>query len=172
MVSSHKPLVNLIILYSLALGLSSCGSSRNVSHRNANVSGNNISLTKKESILIDQAKRFIGTPYKWGGDSKKGMDCSALIFQSFKAIDIDVPRTTKELIHQGRKIAPSKLKPGDLVFFKTLKSKAKATHVGLVTQSAKNETLFIHSGTSSGVTISKLKDTYWKKHFVFARRIW
>jgi cell wall-associated NlpC family hydrolase len=159
MVSLHKPLVNLILLCSLAISLSGCGSSRNVGHRNANVPAKNIGLTKKESLLIDQAKSFIGTPYQWGGDSKH-------------AIDIDVPRTTQELIHQGRKIAPSKLKPGDLVFFKTLKSKAKATHVGLVTQRTKNETLFIHSGTKSGVTISKLGDTYWKKHFVFARRIW
>ena len=172
MVSLHKPLVNLILLCSLAISLSGCGSSRNVGHRNANVPAKNIGLTKKESLLIDQAKSFIGTTYQWGGDSKQGMDCSGLIYQSFNAIDIDVPRTTQELIHQGRKIAPSKLKPGDLVFFKTLKSKAKATHVGLVTQRTKNETLFIHSGTTSGVTISKLGDTYWKKHFVFARRIW
>ena len=172
MISIHKPFVHLIILCSLALFMTGCGSSRTRDRQTALKPSKGISLNKKESLLIEQAKSFIGTPYQWGGDSKQGMDCSGLIYQSFNAIDIEVPRTTKELIQQGRKIHQNKLKPGDLVFFKTIKSKAKATHVGLVVQNTKNKALFIHSGTSTGVIISKLEDTYWKKHFVFARRIW
>lgn len=148
------------------MSLWSCGSGRGLS-----TTTNKTSLSHKQSVLMDHAKSFLGTPYKWGGDSKQGMDCSGLIYQSFKAIHFELPRTTEGLIQEGRKISVPKLKPGDLVFFKTLKSKAKATHVGIVTQNDKEQTLFIHSGTSTGVTISKLQDQYWKKHFVFARRL-
>lgn len=159
-------LKNITFLMILALCMSSCGSNRSTSARSYK-----LSTTQKKSALIDQAKAYIGTPYLWGGANQQGMDCSGLIYQSFKAIAVDVPRTTEGLMQQGRKISLRKIKPGDLVFFKTLKSKAKATHVGIVTLNNINETYFIHSGTSTGVTISKLQDRYWKKHFVFARRL-
>jgi cell wall-associated NlpC family hydrolase len=158
--------VRLVLLFSLAISLLSCGSQRAIK-----TSSNKLPAKQNKSVLVSKAKEFIGTPYVWGGSSKQGMDCSGLIYQSFKAIHLEVPRTTEGLMQKGRKISRSKLKTGDLVFFKTLKSKAKATHVGMITQNKKNETLFIHAGTSTGVTISKLQDGYWKKHFVFARRL-
>jgi len=158
--------VRLVLLFLLAISLLSCGSQRAIK-----TSSNKLPAKQNKSVLVSKAKEFIGTPYKWGGSSKQGMDCSGLIYQSFKAIHLEVPRTTEGLMQLGRKISRSKLKTGDLVFFKTLKSKAKATHVGMITQNKKNETLFIHAGTSTGVTISKLQDGYWKKHFVFARRL-
>ena len=158
--------VRLGLFFLLTISLLSCGS-----HRDIRTSSNKPPAKQNKSVLVNKAKEFIGTPYVWGGSSKQGMDCSGLIYQSFKAIHLEVPRTTEGLMQQGRKISRSKLKTGDLVFFKTLKSKAKATHVGMITQNKKNETLFIHAGTSTGVTISKLQDEYWKKHFVFARRL-
>lgn len=158
--------MRLVLLFSLAISLLSCGSQRAIK-----TSSNKLPAKQNKSVLVSKAKEFIGTPYVWGGSSKQGMDCSGLIYQSFKAIHLEVPRTTEGLMQKGRKISRSKLKTGDLVFFKTLKSKAKATHVGMITQNKKNETLFIHAGTSTGVTISKLQDGYWKKHFVFARRL-
>lgn len=158
--------VRLVLFFLLTISLLSCGSQRAIK-----TSSNKPPAKQNKSVLVSKAKEFIGTPYVWGGSSKQGMDCSGLIYQSFKAIHREVPRTTEGLMQQGRKISLSKLKTGDLVFFKTLKSKAKATHVGMITQNKKNETLFIHAGTSTGVTISKLQDGYWKKHFVFARRL-
>lgn len=155
-----------MLLCMLIVSISSCSSTRRPTKKTKHSS-----LDNRETKLINRAKDFIGTPYKWGGNSNTGIDCSGLIYQSFKAIGQEVPRTTQELIRLGRKLNPNRLKPGDLVFFKTIKSKAKATHVGIITNHSKNKTLFIHSGTSTGVTISKLQDRYWKKRFVFARRL-
>ncbi len=111
------PSVRLVLFFLLTISLLSCGS-----YRDIRTSSNKPPTKQNKSILVNKAKEFIGTPYVWGGSSKQGMDCSGLIYQSFKAIHLEVPRTTEGLMQQGRKISPSKLKTGDLVFFKTLKS--------------------------------------------------
>lgn len=150
----------------LTLILSGCGSSRSV------VETEKISVNKNlRKAVIKQAKSYLGTPYRWGGDSGSGMDCSGLIYRSFKDLNQQVGRTTNAQMRLGHRVGLKRLKPGDLLFFKTVKSKAKATHVGLVTQIAKNSTQFIHSSSSTGVTIAKLQDQYWQKRYVFARRL-
>ena len=150
----------------MTLILSGCGSNKSV------VETEKISLSKNLSkAVIKQAKSYLGTPYHYGGDSGSGMDCSGLIYRSFKDLNQHVGRTTNALMRLGRRVNLKQLKPGDLLFFKTVKSKAKATHVGLVTDISKNSIQFIHSGSSTGVTINKLQDQYWQKRFVFAKRL-
>ena len=116
-------------------------------------------LNTKESIssVINKARTYIGTPYKWGGTSSKGIDCSGLLVRSFQSIEINIPRTTSEQIYLGKKINLKKSKEGDLVFFAFGKKKRKVTHVGLISDvKSTNNIDFIHASSSKGVIETKL----------------
>jgi cell wall-associated NlpC family hydrolase len=133
--------------------------------------GNKMSKRQKTEVVIAKARSYTGTPYKWGGTSSKGMDCSGLLLNSFKAVDIEIPRTSAEQKKTGKKVSRSDIKKGDLVFFATSKKKRKVTHVGLVTKVQGTKITFIHSSTSKGVTESSLDNSYWNKRYRQARRI-
>lgn len=157
--------------------LSSCKSTKNTSKRSKRTS---TKTTKVETIkkpisnqakaIITEAKRYKGTKYKYGGTTKKGMDCSGLIYTSFGANDILMPRTTKELSTKGNWVDIKKLQEGDLVFFATKKNSRKVNHVGIVTDIKGDEVYFIHASSSRGVMISKLSERYWYFAYVQARR--
>lgn len=133
--------------------------------------GNHMSKRKKTEVVIAKARTYSGTPYKWGGTTSKGMDCSGLLMNSFKAINYEIPRTTAEQKKSGSRVGKNEIKKGDLLFFATSKKKRKITHVGLVTETQGKKITFIHASTSKGVTESTLDNSYWKKRFKQARRI-
>ena len=130
-----------------------------------------MSKRKKVEAVIAQAKTYTGTPYKWGGTTTAGMDCSGLLLNSFKVINYDMPRTSAQQKKVGNRVSKSEIKKGDLVFFATTKKKRKITHVGLVTGKRDGEIIFIHASTSKGVMESSLENAYWKKRFRQARRV-
>jgi len=130
-----------------------------------------MSKRQKTEVVIAKARSYTGTPHKWGGTSSKGMDCSGLLLNSFKAVEVDIPRTSAEQKKTGKKVSKSEIKKGDLVFFATSKKKRKVTHVGLVTEVKGGNVIFIHASTSKGVTESSLDNSYWNKRFRQARRI-
>jgi len=149
-----------LILFVVALLFSSCAASRRAKERQ-----------KKISTVIGTARTYIGTPYKWGGTTRAGLDCSGLLLNSFKAINFSIPRTSKEQSKIGEKVKMKKLQPGDLVFFATGKRRRKITHVGLVTDVRGTSNIrFIHSSSSLGVIETNLFEDYYKKRFVTARR--
>ncbi|NAS31419.1 NlpC/P60 family protein [Flavobacteriaceae bacterium R38] len=129
----------------------------------------------KESVVADEivstALSYRGTRYKYGGITAKGMDCSGLIFTSFKTHDIPIERTSFSMASQGVKINLKQVKKGDLLFFNTNKSKKRINHVGLVVSVDEKGIKFIHSTTSRGVLISSLKEGYWNYAFIEARRV-
>ena len=130
--------------------------------------------TKSEdpvSMLIREARSYTGTPYKWGGSSKSGIDCSGLTVQSFQSINIDLPRTADAQALKGEEIKQKDLKPGDLVFFTKEKKSKEITHVGLVTEIKNGEVVFINATTRKGVIESKLSEEYWKERYWGARRL-
>lgn len=127
--------------------------------------------SKTVEQLVNYAQTFNGTPYLYGGTTKKGMDCSGLIYSSYKFVNKTIPRTTLEMSKKGKEVPLKKVKKGDLLFFKTSKKRnTKVNHVGLVTALTKNEIYFIHASTSKGVMVSKLTNPYWKKAFIKAKR--
>ncbi|CAM1352364.1 MULTISPECIES: C40 family peptidase [Tenacibaculum] len=127
-----------------------------------------ISLTDK---VISIANSYNGVPYKPGGTTSKGMDCSGLVQTSFKQINVLLPRSSSSMSNKGKKISTDKIKLGDLLFFNINRLKGKINHVGLVTNIDNHNIYFIHSTTSKGVITNSLNDPYWKTAFVKAKRV-
>lgn len=163
----------LLLLALLTAFISSCGNSKRVTKSNINNSEKIIkkSITGKLDNIIDYAKTFEGTRYKYGGTTKKGMDCSGLIFTAFNKENIALPRISREMAKKGRKVSLSQVSEGDLVFFQTNKNRRVINHVGLVVETNRGEVFFIHSTTSRGVIVSSLDERYWKSAFVEVRRV-
>ncbi|PLB18535.1 MAG: Cell wall-associated hydrolase [Flavobacteriaceae bacterium FS1-H7996/R] len=131
----------------------------------------NHSTNSKAFDIIDYAKQFSGVKYKFGGATRDGMDCSGLVFESFRAFDIILPRISRDMAKQGEKISLKNTQEGDLLFFRTMNRRNDISHVGLVVTTENGDIEFIHSTTSAGVIVSKLSESYWDKAFVEARRI-
>ncbi len=149
--------ISLLIFLLLLIFSSSCASSKKVRKKNV-------------QQVIETAKSYRGTPYRYGGTTRSGIDCSALIYHSFASVGMKVPRTSEEQSKMGKKIPESKVEKGDVLFFATGKNKRKVSHTGLVTEVKSGEVIFIHSSTSLGVTEDKLSQTYWTKAYLFAKR--
>jgi len=121
--------------------------------------------------VISTARSYRGTPYKFGGTTRVGMDCSGLLCTSFQAIDVKLPRTSTEQSRFGQAISTNQLKAGDLVFFSSTRSAHNITHVGMVTDiKGRDEIYFIHASTSLGVTEDNLFAPYYQRIFVKAVR--
>ena len=106
-----------------------------------------------------------GTPYRLGGNSRRGIDCSAFVQIGYQEVfDRILPRTTLEQARQGRKVSLGQARKGDLVFFKTGRT---LRHVGIYLGNRE----FLHASTSRGVVISSLDTPYWRRAFWQARRI-
>lgn len=121
--------------------------------------------------VIATAKSYQGTPYKYGGTTRSGMDCSALVFHSYYSIGINLPRTSTDQSQLGQKVAMKEIRRGDLLFFATSKKRNQVTHSGIVTEVQDGEVRFIHSSTSLGVSEDYLSSRYWANAFLFAKRI-
>lgn len=148
-------------LLGLTLFMAACGSSKKISARENRI-----------QKVIAAARSYTGTPYKYGGTTRAGMDCSGLLLNSFKVVDFDLPRSSEAQSKVGKEVGMNELKPGDLVFFATGKKKRKITHVGMVTErNGKNNIKFIHASSSLGVVETNIFSDYYQKRFRGARRV-
>ncbi|MBQ7279690.1 MAG: C40 family peptidase [Bacteroidales bacterium] len=114
----------------------------------------------KNKKLYAVIKPWMGVPYKYGGTTKQGIDCSGFVGNIYReAYGITLHRTANDMQQDVKKVSKSQLREGDLVFF--VNSHGKVSHVGIYL----HDGLFVHSSTSRGVIISPLSDSYWSQHF-------
>lgn len=163
----------------------SCGASKNVSStyktrtktitkvkrktdRISNKSTGKVTVADK---IVWTAVTYKGVPYRFGGMTKRGMDCSGLIFTSFKKRNVPIARTSHQMYVEGESISLREVQRGDLLFFKTSRKRGKVNHVGLVTSVDNGDIRFIHSTTSQGVIVTSLHENYWKRAFIIAKRV-
>ena len=115
--------------------------------------------------LYSQYEEWKGVRYRFGGLSKKGIDCSGFVHVTFRSkFGLKVPRTTEKLSMVGAPVERSGLRTGDLVFFRT---GSKARHVGIYLEKGR----FLHASKNRGVVISRLNNVYWKSKYWKAKRL-
>lgn len=168
----------------MVAGLSGCGSSRHVSAKRAasvsaavsgkgsgasgasqriDVSG---SLPAETRRLLEEARRWMGTSYRYGGSTRSGVDCSGLTSQIFvNALQIKLPRSSAQQSEYCRRIDRSELMEGDLVFFRT--GSKGVSHVGMYVGDGR----IIHSSTSRGVIVSSLDESYYRRTYHSSGRV-
>ncbi len=116
--------------------------------------------------LYDAIEAWMGTPYKYGGTTKEGVDCSAFVGHIYQEVyQRRLHRVANDMQQDATLITKSELREGDIVFFTN--SKGRVSHVGIYLKDG----LFVHSSTSRGVIISRLDDSYWSKHFYKGGRV-
>ncbi len=120
--------------------------------------------------VVQKARSFTGSPYKYGGTTAAGFDCSGLVTVAFQSVNLALPRTSYDMASVGREVKTTDIEAGDLVFFVTSKTGDRINHVGIVTQVQTNGDIrFIHAA-DSGVREDNLGSKYYKSTFVKAVR--
>ena len=130
-----------------------------------------VRFSKKIDDILTEAETYLGTPYRYGGMTRRGIDCSAFVLSVFGATaGMNLPRVAASQAQEGEKVEKSDLQKGDLVFFSH--GKGRISHVGIVESvSVEGDIKFIHAATSKGVMISSLADSYWGPRYRFAKRV-
>lgn len=161
---NKKPLL-LFWTLGLIFFISSCHT-RKISTSNrisSEKSASNLGLKKK---LEAEISKWIGTPYKYGGNDKNGVDCSGLVCAIYRDVySKTIPRTSKKQFEACKKIKLENLREGDLVFFDF--EKKGVSHVGIYLGDGK----FLHASSSKGVIIADFNNEYFKNHYVGGGRM-
>ena len=161
---------SVILLITILILLSACAGPDNAKRKDYSIAdiigeGGRLSSQEVKQALYKQFKEWKSVKYQYGGVSKKGIDCSGFVYITYRSkFGIELPRSTKLQAKAGHRIAKRKLRPGDLVFFKT---GIFTRHVGIYA----GERQFLHASTSQGVTMSRLDDHYWARKYWQSIRI-
>jgi cell wall-associated NlpC family hydrolase len=118
--------------------------------------------------LAQVSESYLGTPYKYGGTSRDGIDCSAFAGAVYREVyGVNLPRTSVKMWKKGKAVRLDAAKPGDLCFFRLGGKRGGIDHVGIYMGNNR----FIHASTSSGVIYGELTDTYFSSRFAGIRRM-
>lgn len=167
-----KHVIYLLALAAVTVCLSSCRTAaprldyKALAHASLRL-GMDIDMHDNHKLYIEAAQ-WIGTPYRGGGNTKRGTDCSGFTTQIYKKVyHTKLPRTTGGQKQESRKVGRRGLREGDLVFFTSRNSGRKVAHVGIYLKNDK----FIHASTSRGVIVSHLDEQYYRKHWMQGGRV-
>ena len=121
-----------------------------------------------KNAIEKEARTWLGTKYKYGGNTRNGIDCSGLVVEVFRSVmGIKLPRTSAEQQKYCKNINKSELHPGDLLFFATGKKKKSVTHVGIYIGDGR----MIHASSSRGVIVSGINEAYYRRRYLSSGRI-
>lgn len=147
--SGIQKLLMLVVLFGVFSG---CASSR-------------VAQNPVQSRLQESYNQWKGTPYRLGGMTQSGVDCSAFVMIVMRdQFGVKVPRNTEEQLRFGKRVRMNRLRVGDLVFFQTGR---KTLHVGIMVDNLQ----FMHASTSQGVMVSSLREDYWRRRFIRGNRV-
>ena len=123
----------------------------------------------QNQLIVNRCSKYLGTPYKFGGIDKKGLDCSGLIYLAFSEMGQSIPRISYKQAEFFKEISKNDIQIGDLLYFKV--NSKKINHTGIVSKIIKrDEIYFIHASTSAGVREDNLFSTFWHSKFVKVTR--
>ncbi len=167
-----NPVKSCLLILALLLGFSSCrptydlrkherGQEMDAAFYNEYSQKLGFRLSGKENpSLIREVARWTGTPYRYGGTTPAGADCSGFVWKVYRDVfDIELERTTRSMAKETRRVGRSRLQEGDLVFFRT--KGRKISHVGIYL----GNNHFIHASSSRGVIVSNLDEAYYSQRF-------
>lgn len=167
-----RHLIYILALAGMIVGLSSC---RTVAPRldyktlaRASVRlGMDIGMEDNHKLYVEAAE-WIGVPYRGGGDTKRGTDCSGFTCQVYKKVyHTKLQRNTSGQRQESNKVSRRNLREGDLLFFTSRNSGRKVAHVGIYLKEGK----FVHASTSRGVIVSHLDEKYYQTHWMSGGRV-
>lgn len=148
----------LLYMALIVLGLSACGGVPIIDNGDRT---DNSALSAQRVTILHTARTMLGVPYRSGGATPKGFDCSGLTFYSYQQAHIDIPRTSLPQYRQSKPVSLDNLQAGDLVFFRT--QGRAVSHVGIYQGHDK----FVHAAsTGDKVSVESMHHPYWRKRFV------
>ena len=124
----------------------------------------------KASKVVHVAKSKVGIKYKYGGLTKKGLDCSGLVYTTYQEVGLTLPRTSSSQATFGKRVYIGELQRGDLIFFSSKKGGKKISHVGIVSYFKDGKIKMVHSSSSRGVVEDEVNEYYWSPRYVRACR--
>ncbi len=124
-------------------------------------------VSGSHSAVVDIARSLIGVPYRFGGASLRGMDCSGLVHYAYRKVGVNVPRTVATQRQNAFSVSLAELQAGDLLFFRL--GGRRVSHVGIYI----GEQQFVHAPrTGKRVSITRLSNKYWEKRLAGAGRFY
>lgn len=125
-----------------------------------------------ENAIIDYSVSFLRTPYRYGGQSRKGIDCSGFVSGVYNKFGVTLPHSSKDMIASGRPVELGEVHKGDLLFFRNTNHRRKGVgHVAIVTDVKDGNIVFIHSARVGGVRFDNLSTPYYLNHYFRAVRL-
>ena len=151
-----------MLVTALAMTLQGCASAPADTPRNSRQHGE-IVLPQHPGAAI--AAALVGAPYRYGGSTPRGFDCSGLVYYSYRKAGIHVPRSTQSQLHNSLRVPMQQLQTGDLLFFKL--DRKPVSHVGIYAGNGQ----FIHAPSKGKkVSFTPVNDPYWQQRLVAAGR--
>lgn len=150
----------ILVMVILSIAIVGCSSSKKVTKEQYD--------DIPKNAIEKEARTWLGTKYKYGGNTRNGIDCSGLVVEVFRSVmGIKLPRTSAEQQKYCKNINKSELHPGDLLFFATGKKKKSVTHVGIYIGDGR----MIHASSSRGVIVSVINEAYYRRRYLSSGRI-
>jgi cell wall-associated NlpC family hydrolase len=125
-----------------------------------------MAVSGKRAELLSSAKKYVGTPYRYGGKDPSGFDCSGFTQYVYRTQGLSLPPNSASQASSGKRLSPLQAKPGDLLIFREA---GRVKHVGMIVDKDHSSLKMIHASSSRGVIIEDVLDSnYWKKRMAYA----